>query len=138
LRALLDTHTFLWWGADDPKLSTRAREILADDRNELLFSAVSGWEIAIKAALGKLDNVPEDLNGFIGEQISENTFTVLPIHLEHVLGVHALPQHHRDPFDRLLIVQALAEDIPLLSRDPQFAPYSVNVVWLRTTPERDE
>lgn len=129
MRALLDTHTFLWWGADDPKLSTRAREILADDSNELLFSAVSGWEIAIKAALGRLDNVPEDLKAFIYEQISENAFKVLPIHLQHVLGVYSLPQHHRDPFDRLLVVQALAENLPLLSRDSKFAPYSVNVIW---------
>lgn len=129
MRVLLDTHTFLWWGVDDPKLSTRAREILADDGNELLFSAVSGWEIAIKAALGRLGNVPGDLKGFIDEQISENAFKVLPIHLEHVLGVYSLPQHHQDPFDRLLIAQALAEDIPMLSRDPQFVSYSVNVVW---------
>jgi PIN domain nuclease of toxin-antitoxin system len=95
----------------------------------LLFSAVSGWQIAIKASLVKLDNVPEDLKGFIGEQISEYAFKILPIHLDHVLCVYALPQHHRDPFDRLLIAQALAEDIPLLSRNSEFAPYSANVVW---------
>jgi PIN domain nuclease of toxin-antitoxin system len=91
--------------------------------------AVDGWEIAIKAALGTLDNVPEDLKGFIGEQLWENAFTVLPIRPDPVLDVHTLPLHHRDPFDRLLLVQALAEDIPLLSRGPQFAPYSVNVIW---------
>jgi PIN domain nuclease of toxin-antitoxin system len=79
--------------------------------------------------LDKLDNVPEDLKGFIGEQIWENAFTVLPILLDPVLDVHTLPRHHRDPFDRLLLVQALAEDIPLLGRGPQFAPYSVHVIW---------
>lgn len=129
MRALLDTHVFLWWGSNDPKLSKRVREILADERNELLFSAASGWEIAIKASLGKLDNVPEDLVGFVSEQISENAFEVLPVHLDHVLGVHALPQHHKDPFDRLLIAQAVAEGVPLLSGDTEFASYFIEVIW---------
>lgn len=129
MRILLDTHAFLWWGADDPQLSTRAYDILSNDGNELLFSAVSGWEIAIKAALGKLDNVPKDLRGFINKQVADNAYKVLSTNLDHVLGVHSLPLHHRDSFDRLLIAQALAEGLPLLSIDSEFAPYPVNVIW---------
>lgn len=133
MRALLDTHAFLWWIADAPGLSDRAREVLADDRNELLFSVASAWEIAIKVSLGKLEipevEVPEDLEQFVTNQVSENAFEVLPVSLKHALGVYSLPQHHKDPFDRLLIAQALAEGIPLLSRDPAFSSYPIKVVW---------
>lgn len=129
MRILLDTHAFLWWGANDPQLSTRAYDILSNGGNELLFSAVSGWEIAIKATLGKLDYVPKDLRGFINKQVADNAYKVLPINLDHVLGVHSLPLYHRDPFDRLLIAQALAEGLPLLSIDSEFGPYPVNVIW---------
>lgn len=88
----------------------------------------SGWEIAIKARLGKLQ-VPEGLGRFLTEQLSRNAIQVLPIHLSHTLHVYTLPNHHRDPFDRLLVSQALLENLPMLSADPQLARYMVEVVW---------
>ncbi len=128
MNLLLDTHAFLWWISDDRRLSPRAREAIADGGNVLFFSAASGWEIAIKARLGKIQ-VPDDLGRFLTGQLSRNAIQVLPIHLSHALHVHSLPDHHRDPFDRLLVSQALLEDLPVLSADPQLARYAVEVVW---------
>ncbi len=128
MRALLDTHAFLWWISDDRRLSDRAREIIADGRNELYFSAASGWEISIKAGLGRLE-VPEDLQRFISDQLSRNAFQSLPIYLSHALHTRTLPGHHRDPFDRILVSQALLEEMPLLSADLQISRYPVEVVW---------
>ncbi len=128
MRALLDTHAFLWWISDDRRLSDRAREIIADGRNELFFSAASGWEISIKAGLGRLE-VPEDLPRFIADQLSRNAIQVLSIHLSHALHTRVLPDHHRDPFDRILVSQAILEDIPFLSADPRISQYPVEVVW---------
>lgn len=128
MRALLDTHAFLWWIADDARLSPRAREVLANGQNDLFFSAASGWEIAIKARLGKIE-VPEDLERFLTEQLSRNAIQVLPIFLNHALHVHALPDHHRDPFDRILISQALSEGLTVLSGDPKIARYPVDLAW---------
>lgn len=128
MNLLLDTHAFLWWITDAPWLSPRARELIADGGNVLFFSAASGWEIAIKARLGKLQ-VPEDLGRFLTEQLSRNAIRVLPVHLSHTLHVYTLPNHHRDPFDRLLVSQALLENLPVLSADPQLARYAVEVVW---------
>ena len=125
---LLDTHAFLWWISDDRRLSDRAREIIGDGCNELYFSAASGWEISIKAGLGRL-KVPEDLQRFIADQLSRNAIQVLPIHLSHALHTGSLPGHHRDPFDRILVSQALLEKMPLLSSDPQISRYPVGVVW---------
>lgn len=128
MRVLLDTHAFLWWIGDDPRLSEQAREVFSDGDNDLVFSAASGWEIAIKARLGRL-HVPGDLNTYLFRQLTENYTSVLPVHLSHALRVHALPDHHRDPFDRLLVAQAIVEEIPLLSADPRIARYPVEVVW---------
>lgn len=128
MRALLDTHVFLWWISDDERLSEKAREIISDGRNELLFSAASGWEISIKAGLGRLE-LPEDLERFVADQVSRNAFQVLPIYLSHALHVRKLPHHHRDPFDRILVSQAVLEEAPLLSVDPQIQNYSVDTIW---------
>ena len=128
MRALLDTHTFLWWITDRPQLSARAREIISDGSNELFLSAASGWEIAIKAQLGKPE-LPDDPEHFIVEQLALNAFTSLPIRLDHALHVYALPRHHRDPFDRILIAQCQLENLPILSADPQIARYPVEVLW---------
>ncbi len=128
MRVLLDTHAFLWWISDDPRLSKKAKEIIADGRNELFFSAASGWEISIKAGLGRL-KVAGDLQRFIADQLSRNVIRVLPIYLSHALHIRTLPDHHRDPFDRILVSQALLEEMPLLSSDPQISRYSVGVVW---------
>lgn len=128
MRVLLDTHVFLWWITDDPRLSKQAREIISDGKNLLFFSAASGWEIAIKAKLGKL-SVPDNLEAFIIEQLAENAITPLPVRLSHALHVYNLPVHHRDPFDRILIAQAQVEDLPILTGDPAIAQYPVEVIW---------
>jgi PIN domain nuclease of toxin-antitoxin system len=128
VKALLDTHTFLWWITDDPHLSPRAREVIADGKNELFLSASSGWEIAIKARLGKLD-IPGDLDSFILEQMAVNAISSLPVLMRHALRVYELPDHHRDPFDRMLVSQAQLESLPILTGDPQIAQYPVKVIW---------
>ena len=128
MKVLLDTHTFLWWIADSPRLSARAREVIRDSNNELFFSAASGWEIAIKAQLGRLQ-LPDNLEQFIVEQLSLNTILVLPIQLRHALHVYTLPQHHRDPFDRMLVAQSQVENLPVLTTDPQIAQYEVKTIW---------
>lgn len=128
MRALLDTHVFLWWITDNSQLSPLAREIISNGENELFFSAASGWEIAIKAKLGKL-RLPGDICSFIAEQLAINDFTALPVQVNHALHVYTLPDYHRDPFDRLLIAQAQTEDLFILTADPQFARYQVKVVW---------
>jgi PIN domain nuclease of toxin-antitoxin system len=128
VRVLLDTHAFLWWISDDRRLSDRAKEIIGDGSNELYFSAASGWEISIKAGLGRLE-VLEDLEPFIADQLSRNAIQALPIYLRHALHTRTLPDHHRDPFDRILVSQAVLEELPLLSADPLVSSYPVEVVW---------
>lgn len=128
MRALLDTHAFLWWITDDSRLSGRAREFISAGENELLFSAASGWEVAIKADLGKIE-LPEDPERFLTEQLHRNAVGVLPVNLGHAMGVYSLPDHHRDPFDRLLVAQCVSERLPLLSRDTAFERYPVEVIW---------
>jgi PIN domain nuclease of toxin-antitoxin system len=128
MKALLDTHTFLWWIADDPQLSPRARQIMEDASTEPFLSAVSGWEMAIKARLGKL-KLPADLQGFVAEQLRINAIQVLPIEMAHAVHVFTLPDHHRDPFDRMLVAQSQLENLPILSGDPQIAQYGVTVIW---------
>lgn len=129
MRVLLDTHAFLWWGNDDPQLSDLARETISDGNNETFLSVASAWEIAIKASLGKLGGVPDDLEGFFDEQLLVNGFEVLPVRLAHAVGVRHLPYHHRDPFDRMLVAQAVEEDMPLLSRDGALGAYPVRLLW---------
>jgi PIN domain nuclease of toxin-antitoxin system len=128
MKILLDTHTFLWWIADDQKLSGRAREIISDGGNELFLSAAAGWEIAIKVQIGRL-KLPEEPIRFILDQMRINAIQSLPIQMNHALHVSTLPQHHRDPFDRLLIAQAQLEGLPVLSSDHQLGNYQVEVIW---------
>lgn len=128
MRALLDTHAFLWWIGDDPRLSSRVSAIIKDGENRLFLSAASGWEIAIKARLGRL-TLPEPLKTFLPEQMALNAVESLPIKMSHALHVYTLPDHHRDPFDRLLVAQAQLENLPILSADPQISLYAVRTVW---------
>ena len=128
MRVLLDTHTFLWWVDDSPRLSDSARDIIADERTQPIFSVVSGWEILIKVGVGKLE-IPDPPEAFLAEQLSHNDVEVLPIYLRHALRVPSLPDHHRDPFDRLLIAQALAEDVAIVTIDPSIAEYPVETLW---------
>ena len=128
MRVLLDTHSFLWWITDDPRLSPRAREIMSDGGNQLFFSAASGWEIAIKARLGRL-SLPEPLESFVPVQLAENSIEGLPVALSHALHVASLPDYHRDPFDRMLAAQSQLENLPILTGDPLIGRYSVETIW---------
>lgn len=128
MRYLLDTHTFLWWILDDPRLSSQVRAIIQEPEHEILFSAASAWEIAIKAQLGRID-LQEDPTEFIPQQITANGFSIVPIELPHAVQIFRLPLLHRDPFDRILIAQAQVEHLPLLTADPAIARYPVSVIW---------
>jgi PIN domain nuclease of toxin-antitoxin system len=131
MRVLLDTHTFLWWIDNDSRLSARVDAIIRNGANEVLFSAASSWEIAIKAQLGKLA-LPTNgatLEQFMIEQLAKNNFSVLPIQLDHTLHVYRLPLHHRDPFDRILVAQSQVENVSILTDDPLIRQYGVQVIW---------
>ncbi len=128
MRALLDTHAFLWWILDTPKLPPQVRGIISDGDNELFFSAASCWEIAIKAQLGRI-KLPAKPDIFISEQLSINAVQALPIQISHALHVFNLPLLHSDPFDRMIIAQAQMEDLPILTSDPLIAKYKVKVIW---------
>ena len=128
MKALLDTQVFLWWISDDPRLSSRASVIIKDGNNKLFLSAASGWEIAVKVRLGRL-TLPEPLETFVPEQMALNAIEGLPIQMSHALHVYTLPDHHRDPFDRMLVAQAQLENLPILSADPQISLYAVETVW---------
>ena len=126
-RVILDTHTFLWVLSDSPELSQTVREIVSDSRVDKVLSLASVWEMAIKRGLGKLV-LPTSLETLIGKARSAGLI-LAPLELAHVLGVEALPSYHRDPFDRLLISQSLAEGIPLVSQDRAFDAYGVRRIW---------
>lgn len=121
---LLDTHAALWWLADDDRIGEEVIRHLTDDTNQVLISAIVVWEVAIKQSLGKLD-APEDLAPTLlgaGAQ-------PLPVTLEHAAAVEKLPWRHRDPFDRMLVAQALTEDAAIVSRDEPLSEYGVAIVW---------
>lgn len=125
---LLDTHSFLWFWWDDPQLSEPAKQAICDPTNRKLISTASCWEIAIKVSRKKLDlGVP--YRGFIHQHMVRNNFELLQITDEHLAWLVDLPFHHKDPFDRLLVAQALYEQIPIVSVDPQFDAYRVTRIW---------
>lgn len=124
---LLDTHAFLWWCADTPELSKKARNLIAAEEGCLL-SLASVWEMSIKLSLGRLD-LPVPFDRYIPEQLALNGFSQLAIDFRHIARGARLPWHHRDPFDRLLIAQALEEDLTIVSRDRAFDRYGVRRVW---------
>lgn len=120
---LLDTHALLWWLADDPRLGPRAREQIARPAIPVHVSAATAWEIAVKRTLGKIA-APGDIR----EWIAREGFLELPIGCAHAIESAALPWHHRDPFDRLLIAQARLEDLELVARDDEIDRYEVRVL----------
>jgi PIN domain nuclease of toxin-antitoxin system len=128
VKCLLDTHTFLWWNLDDPQLSARARATIANGKNEIFFSVASAWEIAIKAAKGRLI-LPEEPAQYLASRMSRFHFHALPVQVSHAVRVYDLPNHHADPFDRLLIAQSQLESLPLISRDTDIQKYDVEVIW---------
>lgn len=128
MRLLLDTHTFIWWLAGDEALSGPARRAIADETNDICISAASAWEITTKHRLGKLSGVSAivaDLEATIAEQ----GFTGLAISLRHGQAAGALPGPHRDPFDRMLIAQAMLENLVLVSNEQPFDAYGVSRLW---------
>ena len=128
MRVLVDTHVFLWWVEGDRRLPVKARAALADRDNECLFSLVSAWELAIKAGLGKL-KLALPVTRYVVEHVAANGFQTLDIRMAHVGRVESLPTHHGDPFDRLLIAQALEEKLPVVTADPVFRDYGVKRIW---------
>jgi PIN domain nuclease of toxin-antitoxin system len=128
VKFLLDTGVWLWSVGSVDRLNRKARELIADGTQELYFSAASSWEIAIKASLGKL-SLPESPASYVPKRLSAQGIASLPILQKHALAVYGLPVHHADPFDRLLIAQARSEDMALLTADPIFRQYKVDLFW---------
>jgi len=122
-RLLLDTHAFLWWLADAPQLGELARKAIGDERNDVFVSAATGWEVAIKRAAGKLQ-APDNLDAMV----EDSGFSHLPITFFHGEQAGALPMHHRDPFDRMLIAQAQAEGLIIVTKDPYIPRYGVRTL----------
>jgi PIN domain nuclease of toxin-antitoxin system len=121
---LVDSHTLLWWRGEHRRLSARAHEAMENPDVPLFFSAASIWEIAIKRAKGKLD-IPDDLL----DTMEQRGFVELPVLSRHAIIAGALPPHHRDPFDRMIVAQAQSEGLTVVTRDERIAAYGVPVLW---------
>jgi len=127
VRLLLDTHIFIWWAEDPDSLSSTALSALEDESNELVLSIASAWEMQIKIQIGKL-KLSRSLQGLIASQQQANDLQLLPVEFDHVLALGHLPLHHKDPFDRLIIAQAIAEGMTLVSVDTEFPAYPVKLL----------
>ena len=128
MKVLLDTHAFLWWNSNDRRLSTRAKKLLSDPSNELRISVVSAWEIAIKVHRGRL-HLPEPVDTYVPSRLAHYGMVSVPVTIDHVLATAFLPAYHHDPFDRLLVAQARAEGLPIITVDPAIGKYPVEVIW---------
>jgi len=128
MRYLLDTVAWLWSVGPSEKLGKQAAEILASGDEEIYFSAASALEVAIKTRLGKYQ-LPQDPSRYIPKRLAEQGILTLPVTQEHALRVYGLPRHHRDPFDWLIIAQAMAESLVILTSDRLFEKYPVDIVW---------
>jgi PIN domain nuclease of toxin-antitoxin system len=128
VRALLDTHTLLWWILDHPALTRTAQEVLSETSNTMIVSAASAWELAIKFRMGKLPRAADLVSNFTSE-VEHEGFFLLPISPEHGIRAGLLPGPHKDPFDRMLIAQSQAENIPIISNDIVFEAYGVRLIW---------
>jgi PIN domain nuclease of toxin-antitoxin system len=126
LPVLLDTHAFLWWCEDAPELSRKARKVMTDE--DCFVSFASFWEIAIKVSLNKL-RLPGIIDRYLADQMSLNGFQQLEISFRQITRCATLDWHHRDPFDRMLAVQAREEGLPIVSRDPAFDAYGIKRIW---------
>jgi len=128
MKVLLDTHAFLWLITDEDRLSENARQTFLNTENSLFFSAASLWEICIKKSLGKI-SLKDGWFQTIKEEMAINTIQWLPIEMTHCAEVTELPFHHRDPFDRMLIAQAIVEEMKLLSWDSRLSDYAIELIW---------
>lgn len=127
MRILLDTHVFLWAITDSPRLSALQQETFQCESNEVYLSVVSIWELLIKTKVGKLV-LPEPVVDYVSKQMKQNRITLLPVRIPHLAELESLPLTHRDPFDRMLAAQSLAEKMPMLSVDPLMPEYGVEVI----------
>jgi len=129
MEILLDTHTFLWWSLQPEKLTPVVLQALRDPDNRILFSAVSSWEAQIKIGLGKLI-LQDPLRKIVERELIQNNWEVLPVTLHHTWRLEQLPPLHKDPFDRLLIAQALVENLVIATKDPLICTYpDLNTLW---------
>lgn len=128
MRLLLDTHALLWWWTDDPRLSSKARKAIVDERNEIFVSTASAWEIATKQRLGKLQGVPDAFTRY-ESLVAADGFVHLSISVTHALRAGSYGLEHRDPFDRMLAAQAEIEQLRLVSSDAAFAGFAVKCWW---------
>ncbi len=128
MQVLLDTHTLIWFVLDSPQLSLSVKRLIEDENNEKLLSIASIWEMAIKQNTGKL-SFGLLFKEFVEQQLNLNSIDLLNINLDHIDVVSTLPHHHRDPFDRLIIAQAMVEKISILSADAAFDAYSIQRLW---------
>lgn len=128
MRLLLDTHVFLWWVNDAPELSAKARATIRKGQNACFLSVASAWEMAIKVSTGKLA-LSQPVERFVPEQLAANGFQLMGIDFRHVARVETLPFRHRDPFDRLLVAQAMSEKMPIVSADTILSEYGIKRIW---------
>ena len=128
MRFLLDTHSYLWFIARDPRLSPSAHQLIADPANVRIFSLAGAWEMAIKVGLGKL-TLQHSLSDMLRRQAEINKISLMKVTVERIVHVATLPPHHRDPFDRMIAAQALFEQLPIVSADTIFDAYGVTRLW---------
>jgi PIN domain nuclease of toxin-antitoxin system len=123
MKLLLDTHVLIWWPSDARKLSQTEIDIITDSDNLIFVSAATAWEIAVKKMIGKLE-APDDLPA----ALAVNNFLELPITIEHSQKLYQLPLHHNDPFDRIMVAQAISEDLTFMTRDTKIALYDIKII----------
>lgn len=128
MKYILDTHALLWITSDSDRLTSKAKSIYLDDKNEIWLSKASVWEMAIKISLKKLQ-ITNNIENFINDHVVGNGIKILDITLEQIYKLETLPFHHRDPFDRLIISQSMTVGIPIISSDHNFDKYNVNRIW---------
>lgn len=128
MKALLDTNAFLWWLGKKDRLTAQAYEIIQDPENEMFLSVACVWEIIIKTRSGKL-TLPDSPELYVPSRIAYYGFQLLPIEIGHVLQLWTLAEHHRDPFDRILVAQSQVEQLPIITSDQTIPKYSVQVIW---------
>ncbi len=128
MKLLLDSHTFKWWRDEPNKISPTALAEISNPANGVFLSVVTVWELQIKITLNKF-TVKGGLENAVEDERQNNNFQILPVNLSHALYPENLPLHHKDPFDRLLISQAIVENLTLVSADPKFSAYQVNLLW---------
>lgn len=128
MKILLDTHTFMWYITDSPQLSKNAKQLIENENTEKLLSLASVWEMGIKHSIGKL-NFVQPFMEFIKEQLLITNIGLLGIDFEHIEVITTLPLHHRDPFDRIIIAQAILEGIPVIGADVMFDAYGITRFW---------